>query len=135
MDDLERDFYAFIIKNNGTLEKREIPKEKNKAKAKKKPTHLITKELLDQGMDLKEIAEERGFVNSTILGHFYKIKQEFPETDFSSLNVKSEIIENVKRALLSSEKPAEETSIKYIYEANKGKIPYDAIRTAMLFID
>lgn len=135
--DLERDFKAFIIRNNGTLDTSEIQKAKHKreTKNKKKATHLITKELLDQGLSLEEIAEERGYVISTILGHFYKIKNEFPETDFSFLNINEEIIENVKMALEKSDNSPEETSLKFIYEVNNGKITYDKIRRALLFVD
>lgn len=135
--ELEKDFKKFIIQNNGTLDKSEIQKSKHKSKtkAKKRATHLITKDLLDQGMSLEEIAEERGFVVSTILSHFYKIKNEFPETDFSFLDISQDIIESVKSALEKSDNPPEETSIKYIYEANNRVITYEKIKKAILLID
>lgn len=137
--DLEKDFDSFVVRNGGTIDKREIKKVKEKKKLKasnksKVPTHLITKELLDEGMNLKEIAEERGYVESTILGHFFKIKQEFPETDFSALKPEEEVINRVREALDKSDEDKENTSLKYLYEANNAEIHYDKIRKALLFI-
>lgn len=137
--ELEKDFDSFIVRNGGTIDKREIKKSKDKQKLKKKkkakiPTHIITKELLDEGLNLKEIAEERGFVESTIFTHFFKIKQEFPETDFSALKPDEKIIERVQEAINQSDQDKENTSLKYIYDANNAEITYNNIRRALLFV-
>ena len=79
--------------------------------------------------------EERELTRQTILRHFFKIKQEFPKTDFSSIKPDAAIISKVKEAIKNSEEDIENTSQKFIYEYNNEEITYDNIRLAMLFID
>ena len=42
-------------------------------KVTKKPTHIISYQLLEEGKTIKEIAEQRGITEGTVLGHFAKI--------------------------------------------------------------
>ena len=136
---LAKDFDSFVVRSGGTIDKKEIKKakkkKKDKEKKKKKATHLVTKEYLDKGMSVEEIATERGYVNSTILEHFIKIKKEFPTTDFSHLKPSDEIINGVKAAIEKSDENAENTPLSYIFKTNESKFSYEEIKKALLFIE
>jgi len=47
--------------------------EKNLLKIKKKPSHLITLQMLNEGKTHMKISKERGFATSTIFGHLAKL--------------------------------------------------------------
>lgn len=136
IEELEKDFDSFVVRNGGTIDKKEIKKTKHKKKTKKAktPTHIITKNMWEDGLSIKEIAEERGYVESTILGHLFKIKLEFPSTDFRDLKPEDEVIEKVQEAVKSSDEDFENTSLKYIYDYHNGEITYIKIKLARLFL-
>ena len=63
---------AFILACGGHLEEKEIIEEKFEKKEKVK-TIMITKEYIDQKLNLKEIAEKRGFTIQTIIAHIEEL--------------------------------------------------------------
>lgn len=62
-----------------------VTSKKKMTKAKKPDTVAMTREMVIKGMDLVQIARERGLHVETILDHCEKIKKDYPTTDFSRL--------------------------------------------------
>lgn len=133
---LERDF---ILRMDGTLGVTKVLDSKTK-KLKKISTTILTKEFLDQGMSIREIALERGLTAGTILSHIEEIMKEFPETIITHLRPPSQNIEAVKKA---NERLKEEakidglgklTPLKFALEKTGNKMSFEDIRLARLFI-
>lgn len=145
LEELQKDFDSFIVRNGGTLYvsdpkvKQEKKKTGRKKKAKEKkekipkvPTHLRTKELLDKGLSPEEIADERGFALSTIFGHLYQIKEEFKNYDFSSVNCDASIVARVKNALEQIDFEDDRITLKPVFTYLNEEISYEEIRRALL---
>lgn len=134
LDDLSSEHRIFVLKCGGTVDEKEIKKNRQKKKAKKKATHLVTKEMLDSGLSPEEIAEERGYSLETIFGHLNKVKKNYPKTDFSSIVVDKDIIIQVKKALQKIEFKDNEIKLKPIFEFLNEMVSYEDIQRALLKI-
>ncbi|SZD71753.1 conjugal transfer relaxase TraA [Candidatus Ornithobacterium hominis] len=134
LDDLSLEHRAFVLKCGGTVDEKKIKKNRQKKKSKKEKTHLVTKEMLDAGLSLEEIAEERGYSLETILGHLNKVKEIYPKTDFSSIVVDKDIIIQVKKALQKIEFEDNKIKLKPIFEFLNEMVSYEDIQRALLKI-
>lgn len=158
IENLEQDYDSFIVRSGGTIDKREIKrnrekilkrkrikdktadsaeqssKKKKKEKFNKVPTHLITMQLLEQGLSPQEIADERGFALSTIFGHLFQVKEEIPEADFSHIPCDLSVLSKVKEALQNTEFEEGKIRLKPIHDYLEGKVTYEDIRRALLKI-
>ena len=114
----------FILSISGTM------------KEVKVPTLLITKQLLEAGKSIKEIAHIRNFVFTTILQHVEDIMHEYPETIITHIRPDNQHIELVKKAnaKLADEKKGKLSALKAILEKQKHDLSFDDIRLARLFI-
>jgi len=133
---LEREF---ILRMDGTLQVSKITNDKT-SRLKNVPTHLLTKELLDKGMDLKEIAKERGYTFGTIIHHLEDVMKEFPVTIITHLRPDQRNIDIVKKAndALKADDKLENKGklapLKFTLEKMGHKMSYEDIRLARLFI-
>lgn len=140
---LEREARNFISKCGGLTTDREIQKHKQRKKEKKGPkksTYEITKEYIDRGMQLSEIAEERGMTLGTIMGHLIRIKETFPETNLEPFRPDEATMNSVEiayRALMMRNEVKEDGSVsqKAMFEQMNGKIDYNTIKLALTYID
>lgn len=100
------------------------------------PTIQITKELLDTGKNIKEIAKERNLTQGTITHHVEQIIKEFPETIITHLRPSQKNIDLVKKAnkKLKGEEIGKLNPIKQILEKEGNQISFEEIRIAKLFI-
>jgi hypothetical protein len=113
----------------------------NSKKEPKKSTYLITKELLDQGMNLEELSLERGVAMSTIIQHLEKIKELYPDANFHRFRPKGSLIKKVEKAYLQVEMEQREGTLnsqgkptmKAVFEQLKGSVDYNEIRLCSLF--
>ena len=144
-EELEKEAIQFIEKCGGLTNPKEIEQHKQKVKEKKLPkksTYLITKELVENGKNVVEIAKERGVSDRTIINHLIKIKELYPETNFNSIKPPDSIIAQVqktKNLLQEANNPEhfqENGTLKRspIFEHNNGEISYENINLAMLFL-
>jgi GTPase SAR1 family protein len=158
----------FIVKIGGTIDEEEIeknkkkisvkPKEgglakneergksrrfsKNELQQKKYSTIEITKKLLEQKMELEEVAQERELTLSTIQEHLIKIVKKYPEVQIDYLKPKERIIEKVKWAkeqiVNQNNKedflPNGDVKLKPIFIKLKKEISYEDIKLALLFM-
>ena len=124
-----------IIRMGGTLKATKVVDVKTK-KVKKIPSVLITKELLEQGMTIKEIAKERGCTEGTILSHVEDIAKDFTDTNISHLKPKQKDIDVVKKAQekLKDDEKGKLTPLKHMLEKMGHEMSFDEIRLARLFI-
>ncbi len=135
---LERDF---IVRSGGTVIEKEIIKNQKKIKEKKGmksgeakvKTHLITKELLDKGMTLAEVADERGFALGTIISHLEQLQEEKIKFSTKKIKVDKKLVKKIAEAI---KKTGEDklTPIKQYLEKQGTHATFDEIRLARLFV-
>jgi ATP-dependent exoDNAse (exonuclease V) alpha subunit len=132
---LENDF---ILRMGGTITKSIKSKKDKKQKIidTKIPSIIITKELLESGKTIKEIAKERNLASSTILGHIEEIKEKYGIESIKHIKPKISNINCVKKVnnKLKEEEKGKLTPIKKILEKEGINLSFDEIRIARLFI-
>lgn len=158
---------AFILKSRGTLDKNKIEAyEKRLAQRQKAinqrkhsvqqaqaladasdgkltPTLLETKTLLDESLDIADIAEMRNLAQSTIMGHIEKLQVYFADLNVGHIRPDDAWLEPVKVAydkVKSRDDDDDKDSdgqlkIRPIYDEMRGGYSYNDIRLALLFIE
>ncbi len=130
----------FIDRMGGTREKEKNVKGKTLRKAlpsaERIPTILITKELLENGMRIKEISKERNLTRGTITHHIEQIIKEFPKTDIKHIKPSQKNIELVKKVSrkLKGDEIGKLSPIKTILDKQGYHLSFEEIRLAKLFI-
>ncbi len=129
---LEEDF---ILKMGGNI-KDSGKKSKKNIIDTKVPTIIITKELLEKGKNIREIAKERNLTPGTITHHIEQIVSEFPETNISHIKPNQKNIDLVKKInkKLKGEEVGKLNPIKLILEKEGKNLSFEEIRIAKLFI-
>ncbi len=148
-EEKEQMFNEFVLMKGGIVDEDEIEETKaelkktakNKyVKVKKESTIETTKKLLEQKKILKEIMEERGLAENTIIGHLEKIQKKYPDLDLSNLKPKPAIIDLVKKAVQAIKKRKNQddflingkVKLKAIFLELKEKISYQNIKLALI---
>lgn len=142
---LEKRALSFIKHSGGLSDPAEIErykKKKKEKKQKKKATHLISKDLVEQGWSIQQIAAERGLTESTITGHIAKLYDLFPMMDWSAYSPPAAVLTKVQTAydgIIASKntdhiRPDGSVNSKALYEAMNQEIGYTSIKLALLFI-
>ncbi len=100
------------------------------------PTILVTKELLESGKNIKQIAKERNLTPGTITHHIEEIIKEYPETIISHIRPSQKNIDLVKKVnkKLKGEEVGKLNPIKLILEKEGHSLSFEDIRLARLFI-
>ncbi len=134
---------AFLKKCDGLTELSEIEKFKKQAKEKsvaKKSTHERTKEFIEQGLSIEEIADTRGLAPNSIIEHILAISKKYPEVDVSRFRPDSKILTKVKKAYDEVKKDQDSdnvdtsfVSLKLVFERLKKSVSYDNIKLSMVF--
>lgn len=140
----------FILHSGGTLDPTEIEKNHQanllpkfvEKKEKKKPTHEITKDLVEAGNNLVEIMQARDLSEDTILSHLEKINKEFPEINLEAFKPDPEVFEEIEMAhdaLKEINEPDDfdqhgHIKLKTLYEQLEGIYSYRDIKRARIFL-
>jgi len=149
--DKEKMFHQFVLMKGGTVDSDEIKETKEELKketkrgfkkVKKESTLEVTKKFLEEKKSLKEIQEERGLAENTVVEHLWKIKKTYPDFDFSYLKPSKKIIESLKKAKkeIKKRKTKEDFMIngqiklKAVFIYLKEKISYEDIKLGLLFV-
>ncbi|RUA06836.1 MAG: helicase [Flavobacteriia bacterium] len=139
--DLEELAKKFIKASGGITGKDEIEENtrtlKKGKKIRKKSTYLITKELVDQGFSLQEIAIQRDITEGTIITHLIRISDLYPNTDLSRFKPSRSVMNKVKKArekLLKEINDGESISLKPIFTQLNGELSYSDIKLALLYL-
>jgi tRNA A37 threonylcarbamoyladenosine biosynthesis protein TsaE len=137
---LEKQALNFIKSCGGITKPDEIKKhaKKQKHKSTKKSTYLISKELVENKLSLKEIVEERGFTRGTIISHLVKLKTDYPDLDISRYKPAAKDLKLIKTAFIKAsknKKDDEPVKLNVVFKQLKQKFSYEELRLARLFID
>ena len=135
-DEQEKLENDFIVRMGGNLQKGKKGNKKIKIKDTKIPTIEITKELLDSGKNIKEIAKARNFTEETIIHHIEQIIEKYPLTILTEIRPPQKNINAVKKAnsKLKEEQKGKLSPIKSILEKEGMDLSFEDIRIARLFI-
>ncbi len=139
--ELETYFDSFIVLSDGVTDANKIEKNKKiqkESKEPKKSTLILTKELVDQDMDLAEIMEIRTLGAVTIMSHLVQLKKIYPSINLDKFKPSSYVLKNVLEAYNDLNKKRKkddpEIGLKAIYDKLKGTFLYEEIKQALLFI-
>jgi len=94
-------------------------------------TYLETKNLLDKGLSIKEIANRRGMTDSTIFGHLEKLRARGDELNIEHLRPDSERFSTIQTAFEHSGG----RSLTPVREILGESFSYQELRIVRLFMD
>ena len=141
MDDtqLEKDAKEFVEWSGGLTNEKEIEKHAKKAKSKKfkKSTYEQTKDLIDKGLKIQEIADERGLGISSIITHIIKLHAEYPKMDISRFKPNASALKEIKVAHTKHVKTldkGEPAKLGVIRNMLHNKYEYSDVKLALLFM-
>ena len=120
---------AFILACGGSAEP--VKKQANQKKRNKKDTLEETKELLEKGVPLEEVAAKRGLVVSTIITHAEKLLQSGARLDFGYLSPEKELLPVLLEAV-AKHGFAKLAPVRYYLERRGYEISYEELRVARL---
>lgn len=141
LEELEKQFVPFIDRCGGISDLNELKKIKAKEKFKqsKKTTYQITAELIENGLDLNQIAEERGLSVDSIIGHLVKLSETQPEISLERFRPDTFMLLEIKEAvdLLAQKGQINKQKIQLapLYSHFKNKWSYGDIKLALLYIN
>lgn len=141
LEELEKQFVPFIDHCGGISDLNELKKIKAKEKFKqsKKTTYQITAELIENGLDLNQIAEERGLSVDSIIGHLVKLSETQPEISLERFRPDPFMLLEIKEAvdLLAQKGQINKQKIQLapLYSHFKNKWSYGDIKLALLYIN
>lgn len=147
-EELELLHKAFLKAIGGVYhDENELNNRNTEAKKKSVPktkvawnTLLQTLELVKKNMSIKEIAEERGLVSTTIMDHIIKLKPLHPDVDFSYLRPSEHHMGLIHNTLQSFDEDSQHLhpdgtrNSKAIYTQLRGALTYPEIKLCLLFI-
>lgn len=141
-EDVEELAKSFVVKVGGITDEKEIKRQKGRiATASEKSSTLdVTKQAVERGDTIREIADQRGLTEATIIGHIGKLRKLHPEMNLSRFKPKSGVINKVKKALdiIKADDQFEKgngISLGAIYNVTGKKVTYDNIKLALIFLD
>ena len=127
-EEIEKLWNKFILDNGGELEEQEI--EDDEELEEKKPSYILTMELLNEGKSIEEISSIRAVKVNTILDHIEKLVEEKREVKIDHLMPKKKD----KDLILKTFKKLETRKLTPVFEELKGKYEYDVLRIVRLIL-
>lgn len=143
--EMEKRAIDFLRECGGLTDPVEIARGHKKARDKKlkKSTYLISKEYIEKGLSIKEIAKERGLSEGTIISHIAKMKDKFPATDLTRFRPVDELMAKVRHAhdiLLQENNPDNfqrdgSLTLRSLFDALNGEVGYNELKLCMVFVE
>ncbi len=132
----------FVLKSGGTLifekieanKKREAKRKGVKNAEPKQKSYMATKELLDRGGTIEEIAKERGFTFGTIVSHLETLQKEGIEFNTRKIKIDKKLLTAIKKALIATGETKLTPLKDYLHKKMKVTASFDEIRLARLFV-
>lgn len=112
----------FLLEHGGSVT--ELDEEEAQEVEVKTPSHVRTKEMLQEGLSLVEIADARSLSVDTIIGHIEKLLELKEEVELKHTLPPKKITDAIKKAF----KELETRKLTPVYEHLKGKYSYQDIR-------
>ncbi len=141
---LEQMALTFIRSSGGLSDPEKIDAHKKRRKERKNAkgsTYLVTKEFIEKGMSISDIAFERGLTENTIMSHVFKIHTLFPETDLSRFKPDDTLLERVKTVAVQLSADSRnftdkgQLSAKALFDGLNGEVDYGTLKLALTFIE
>lgn len=114
-------------------------KKKKALKPPKKTTYEITKEWIEKGLTIKQIARERNLTEGTILSQLSKIMTLYPDLDVSKLKPSQILIDKIEFAInnLGQEARTEKGKLSSgaLFKYFNGEFSYNEIQHALVFLN
>lgn len=123
--------HAFIQQSGGYLDPVAVPKKQ--AKAKKQPTHMITYQLVKDGMTLSETAKKRSMTIGTIVSHLERCQEAGTFVAFPHIAPKPTDLKRIKTAFLKAG-DTKLSPVKTILDKGMHQYSFEEIRVARLFV-
>jgi len=124
---------SFVESSGGTTDEKEIARnreEESEDIKDKIPTHEITGGLIKEGLSITAIAEKRGVVVGTVLGHIEKLIKQGADIDIEALRPD----EGDLKVMHDAFKKTGDTKLAPVFSMLKGKYGYEELRSARLFL-
>lgn len=125
---------GFVKVNGGHVPTEEeiVAPKKGFERVQKESTYALTKQLLEEGLRVREVAKERGMAESTIWGHVEKLieDKEWPVAQIEQVIPKGHDWADVYSAVEKAIEKVGYEKLKPLYEATHEKYDYNLIRLA-----
>lgn len=121
-EDIESLHAKFLSKAGGTVEEQDDTQEEDFGA--RIPSHIKTKEMLEEGLLLEDIAERRNISVETVIGHIEKLVEAGEMLDLKHILPKSSDRQKITKAF----KELETTKLTPVFEFLHGKYNYAQLR-------
>jgi hypothetical protein len=121
-NDLKTLHEKFLTESGGELE--ELSDTEADELQEKTKTHVVTQEMLTQGMSIKEIADARGLSPDTIIGHIEKLVELKEKLALEHVLPAKKDVTAIKKAF----KELETTKLTPVFDSLRGKYTFHQIR-------
>lgn len=118
----------FIIERGGTVQ--ELVLDDDDEVEEKTASHVITKNMLDEGKTIKEVALERKLSVDTILGHIEKLLEYKEEVKLEHTIPSKKELEKIAATF----EKLDTRKLTPVYDALKGKVSYQDIRLVRAYL-
>lgn len=125
---------TLIERFDGGEEKAAVQKAAKIKKQNEPPTHIMTLNLLKEGLSVDEVAEKRGFTPTTILGHLEKLQGLHLLDNAYLSSLKDKISKEAFDAIMAELQKSDDGKLKPIWDALGGKYSYENIQLVRLFL-
>jgi len=148
-ENLQQIFLSYIQSIDGISDEKQIQDEEKKLDSKKvfiakdsTPTHIKTKNLIENSSTISEIAKSRGMSEGTIINHLAILKEQDPDLDLEKFKPSGDNFEEIKNSVIKLKEENNKDNfsdkgqlrLKPIFEVLDSKVGYDEIRIALLFL-
>ena len=137
--ELEKQAKSFVEFCGGITDPNEIEKrgKKLKQKTSTKSTYDVTKDYIEKGFSISEIALDRGMATSSIITHLIKLHAQYPKLDLKKYKPKAAQLKKIKPVYdkLIKTKPKEEPfRLTPLFKDLKGEFTFEEIKLSLLFL-
>jgi len=112
------------------IQEKPIPYRKTRAKKKTGQTHEETKDLIEQGLSIKDVAKKKGCSAKTVISHLEKLISIGEDVQMDHLKQDIQDFAKIQAAFAQSDG----TLLKPVYKALNEAIDYEQIRLTRLFL-
>lgn len=118
----------FLREHGGSEEEQDVADEDDVQI--KTATHILTKEMLDAGKTIEEVAKERGLTIDTIIGHVEKLLEYKEEVTLDHTLPKEREFKKIAQAF----ETLETRKLTPVYDSLGGKVSYHSIRIVRAYL-
>ena len=119
----------FLKESGGQVEELEVEDEEEIQQ--KTASHIVTKEMLDAGKTLKEIADERKLTVDTVLGHIEKLLEYGEDVKLEHTIPKQKEFDKIAKTF----EKLDTRKLTPVYDALGGKVSYQDIRLVRAYLN